>query len=160
MGNFGFDLDAAVRRDGAGADFDGETKAHLVLVEADGRYRSVADDLHFPNGSVITPDGRTLIVAETFARQLTAFDIAADGGLTGRRLWAALGERIPDGICLDSEGAVWVANPAAAECVRVAEGGAILDIVETSRPCFACMLGRRGRADAVHDDRTLIVLGP
>ena len=97
--------------------------------------------MKFPNGSVITPDGSTLIVAETLGLRLTAFDIAADGTLSNRRLWADLGARPPDGICLDAEGHVWVANPLAPECFLVAEGGHVLDVVETDQPCFACMLG-------------------
>ncbi len=100
-----------------------------------------ADDLHFPNGTVITPDGKTLIVAETLAGRLTAFDVAADGALSNRRLWAATAPRAPDGIALDASGAIWIANPTAAECVRIAEGGKVLDVVATSRNCYACMLG-------------------
>jgi sugar lactone lactonase YvrE len=100
-----------------------------------------AADLHFPNGSVITPDGATLIVAETLAMCLTAFDIARDGTLSNRRVWAPLGTRAPDGICLDADGHVWVANAIAPECVLVAPGGAIVAAVETDQPCFACMLG-------------------
>jgi sugar lactone lactonase YvrE len=100
-----------------------------------------AADLHFPNGMVITPDGRTLVVAETLAMRLTAFDIAPDGSLSNRRVWATLGMRAPDGICLDASGRVWVANAIAAECVLVAPGGEVVATVETSQPCFACMLG-------------------
>ncbi len=101
VGNFGFDL------------HKGE-KPHatvLVMVTAEGKARVVADDLTFPNGTVITPDGRTLIVGESFGRRLTAFDIAADGSLANRRVWADLGENVPDGIALDAEGAIWVASP-------------------------------------------------
>jgi sugar lactone lactonase YvrE len=97
--------------------------------------------MKFPNGSVITPDGSTLIVAETLGLRLTAFDIAEDGTLSNRRVWADLGARPPDGICLDAEGNVWVANPLAPECFLVAEGGHVVDVVETDQPCFACMLG-------------------
>jgi sugar lactone lactonase YvrE len=82
-----------------------------------------------------------LILAETFARRLTAFEIAADGNLANRRVGAPLGGRIPDGICLDGEGAIWVAHAGGPECVRVAEGGEVLDRVATSQPCYACMLG-------------------
>jgi sugar lactone lactonase YvrE len=95
----------------------------------------------FPNGTVITPDGRTMIVAESFADRLTAYDIGDDGSLSNRRLWADLGTRKPDGICLDADGAIWVANPVVNECFRVAEGGDILDVIETDNRCFACMLG-------------------
>jgi sugar lactone lactonase YvrE len=86
----------------------------------------------------ITPDGSTLIVAESFAGRLGAFDIADDGGLSNQRVWAELGEG-GDGICMDSEGAVW--TPAMKACVRVAEGGQVLDRVELDRFCFACALG-------------------
>jgi sugar lactone lactonase YvrE len=96
-----------------------------------------------PNGSVITPDGRTLIIAETLALRLTAFDIDTDGSLVNRRVWADLSAVMgaPDGICLDADGAVWIANAIANQCLRVAEGGEILDQVETSQTAFACMLG-------------------
>jgi sugar lactone lactonase YvrE len=99
---------------------------------------------------VITQDRNTLVVAESFGERLAAFDIDAMGKLSNRRIWAALPGVVPDGICLDAEGAVWVANPLARECLRVAEGGAILDRVETSAPCYACMLGG--------DDRTTLFL--
>jgi sugar lactone lactonase YvrE len=137
VGNFGFDLHAFVEaRDPAMI-----RPADLALVDPDGTVQCAATDLAFPNGTVITPDGRTLVVAETMGSRLTAFDIAADGTLTNRRVWAELPRRRPDGICLDAEGAIWVANAAAAECVRVAEGGQIIDRIETDQPCFACMLG-------------------
>jgi sugar lactone lactonase YvrE len=100
-----------------------------------------ADELHFPNGCVITPDGRTLVVAETLGLRLTAFDIASDGTLSNRRTWATLGMRAPDGICLDADGHVWIANAIAPECVRVAPGGEIVESVQTDQPCYACMLG-------------------
>jgi sugar lactone lactonase YvrE len=137
VGNFGFDLHAFVEaRDPAMI-----RSADLALVQPDGTVQCAATDLAFPNGTVITPDGRTLVVAETMGSRLTAFDIAADGTLSNRRVWAELPRRRPDGICLDAEGAIWVANAAAAECVRVAEGGQIIDRIETDQPCFACMLG-------------------
>jgi sugar lactone lactonase YvrE len=141
VGNFGFDLDAATAERGFAGVMAEHATAKLALVEADGRVRVVAQGMHFPNGAMITPDGRTLIVGETFAARLTAFDIAPDGGLSNRRVWADLAPRIPDGACLDAAGCVWAANPAAPECVRVAEGGAVREIVQTSLPCFACMLG-------------------
>ena len=100
-----------------------------------------AEDMHFPNGPVITPDGKTLIIGETLGGALTAFDIAADGALSNRRLWASTAPRVPDGIALDADGAIWIANPIAPECVRIAQGGEVLDIVETGQPCYACMLG-------------------
>jgi sugar lactone lactonase YvrE len=141
VGNFGFDLDAAAAEHGFEGVMAEHATAKLALVEPDGRVRVVADDMHFPNGAMITPDGGTLIIGETFAARLTAFDIAADGGLSNRRVWADLAPRLPDGACLDAEGCVWVANPAAPECVRIAEGGAVREVVQTSLPCYACMLG-------------------
>ncbi|MEJ0065140.1 MAG: SMP-30/gluconolactonase/LRE family protein [Caulobacteraceae bacterium] len=105
-----------------------------------------ADELIFPNGSMITPDGKTLIVGETFAGRMTAFDIAADGSLTGRRLWAALPERaVPDGACLDAEGAVWVASPTTNDVIRLKEGGEVLERIEADQGVFACMLGGEDR---------------
>jgi sugar lactone lactonase YvrE len=110
----------------------------VALLTPDGELRRVAGDLAFPNGMVVTPDGRTLIVAESYAARLTAWDIAADGSLSGRRVWAQLADP-PDGIALDAEGAVWAA--AMNRCVRVAEGGEVLQSVELDRSCFACALG-------------------
>jgi sugar lactone lactonase YvrE len=143
VGNFGFDLHTFIHEEGVeGALADpGPPKATLARIDPDGTVHAAAPDLKFPNGSVITPDGSTLIVAETLGLRLTAFDIAADGTLSNRRLWADLGARPPDGICLDAEGHVWVANPLAPECILVAEEGHVLDVVETDQPCFACMLG-------------------
>jgi sugar lactone lactonase YvrE len=125
--------------------------AEIVLVTPDGVASVVDNEIVFPNGSVVTPDGRTLIVAETFAQCLTAFDIESDGTLTNRRSFADLPGRAPDGICLDDEGAVWVADANGSACVRVLEGGTIADEVDTGRGCFACMLGG-------DDRRTLFLL--
>ena len=141
VGNFGFDLDTWIDESGFGDAFKNAPSTTLARVDPDGSAHVAADDLRFPNGIVITPDGATMIVAETMAARLTAFDIAADGSLSNRRVWADLGRRIPDGICLDAGGRVWVANPQAHECFLVAEGGEIVDIVETTENCFACMLG-------------------
>jgi sugar lactone lactonase YvrE len=119
----------------------GEPAGKIALVTPDGEAREVADGLAFPNGMVVTPDIATLIVAESFARRLTAFDIGADGGLSNRRLWADV---TGDGICIDAEGAVWtseVGPDAGGVCLRVAEGGEVLDRIELDRPCYACMLG-------------------
>ena len=113
----------------------------IALVTADGEVRQVADGLAFPNGMVVTPDNSTLIVAESWAEQLTAFDIADDGTLERRRVWAATPGDHPDGICLDADGAVWYADVGNAHCVRVGEGGAVLDTVSLDRGAFACMLG-------------------
>jgi sugar lactone lactonase YvrE len=112
-----------------------------VLVRPDGQARVVGDGLMFPNGMAVTPDGRTLVVAESYASCLTAYDIDEDGGLSGRRVWADLGDDNPDGICLDAEGAVWYADVPHAHCVRVAEGGEVLQTVDLGRGGFACVLG-------------------
>jgi len=113
-----------------------------AVVLPGGETRDVADDLWFPNGMAVTPDGSTLIVAESHAQRLTAFTITADGSLTDRRTWAELGDgAAPDGICLDADGAVWYADVPNRHCRRVAEGGQLLDTVEVDRGCFACMLG-------------------
>jgi len=108
--------------------------------------RLVAEDIQFGNGMVITPDNRTLIVAESHAQRLTAFDIDPDGALSGRRVWAEVGDDPPDGICIDSEGAVWYADVPHRRCVRLREGGEVLDTIELDRGCFACMLGGSNRA--------------
>ena len=137
-GNFGFDLDGLY--DGS-VDASAISATSLVRVDPDGTSHEAAADLRFPNGAVITEDGGTLIIAESFGGQLTAFERTADGTLTNRRVWAELDGVAPDGICLCADGSVWVANALAAECVRVAEGGAVLERVTTSRNCYACMLG-------------------
>ena len=111
----------------------------IALVTPDGRLRKVAEGLAFPNGMAITPDGRTLICAESYNGNLTAFDIEADGGLSGSRVWAKLDGQGGDGICIDAEGCVWVA--AGPRCARVREGGEVIEEVRTDRMCFACMLG-------------------
>jgi sugar lactone lactonase YvrE len=113
----------------------------VVLVRPDGQARVVGDGLMFPNGMAVTPDGRTLVVAESYASCLTAYDIDEDGGLSRRRVWADLGDDNPDGICLDAEGAVWYADVPHAHCVRVAEGGEVLQTVDLGRGGFACVLG-------------------
>ena len=113
----------------------------ITLVTPDGTARQVADGLVFPNGMLITPDNTTLIVGESYAKRLTAFDIASDGGLSNRRVWAELGDGVPDGICLDAEGAVWYADVPNKRCVRVREGGDVLQTVDLDRGCFACALG-------------------
>ncbi len=113
----------------------------VALVTPDGSARRVADGLAFPNGMLVTHDNATLIIAESYAKRLSAFGIAADGSLTGRREWAGLGDGVPDGICLDAEGAVWYADVPNKRCVRVREGGEVLQRVELDRGCFACALG-------------------
>ncbi len=141
VGNFGFDL------------HKGETPRSTTMVMAtpDGKARIVAEDLMFPNGAVITPDGRTLIVGESFGSRLTAFDISTDGSLSNRREWANIAPYVPDGICLDAEGAIWVASPTRSEVIRVKQGGEITDHIKVATDTFACMLGGADR-------RTLFVL--
>jgi sugar lactone lactonase YvrE len=117
----------------------------VALVRPDHSVRVVAEDLAFPNGMAVTADNGTLVVADSYRHQLVGFDIGADGSLSGRRVWADLGEEAPDGICLDAEGAAWYADVPHEHCVRVAEGGAILDTVPLDRGGFACMLGGRNR---------------
>lgn len=126
-----------------GFDFPGGTFAPgiIALVTPDGTVRKVAEGLAFPNGMAVTPDNATLIVAESYGSQLTAFDIAADGSLSHQRVWAAVAGSHPDGICLDAEGAVWYADVPAQQCVRVREGGEVLQTISLDRGCFACALG-------------------
>lgn len=142
VGNFGFDLDAHIHERGVPDVLASHPTAKLAKVDSSGNATVVADDMHFPNGSVITPDGKTLIVGESLGFCLTAFDIGANGELSNRRVWAPLGERVPDGIALDAEGGIWVANPFAPECFRVLEGGEVTEVITTGdQPCYACMLG-------------------
>ena len=115
----------------------------VALVTPDGAARQVADGIAFPNGMAVTPDNSTLIVAESYGNKLTAFDIAADGSLSDGRLWADV-DGFPDGICLDAEGAVWYADVPNKRCVRVREGGEVLQTIDADRGCFACMLGGAG----------------
>jgi len=130
VGNFGFD-------------FQNERfkPAEIILVTPEGDVQIVADKLAFPNGTVITPDDKTLIVAETFASKLTAFDILNDGLLKGRRVWANLKSLTPDGICLDVEGGIWIASPGSGKVFRVLEGGKVTHEVKVSTQAYACMLG-------------------
>ena len=113
----------------------------IALVTPDGSAQVVADGVAFPNGMAVTPDNATLIVAESYANRLTAFSIAADGTLADRRVWADLPGDHPDGICLDADGAAWYADVANRHCVRVAQGGEVLQSIELDRGCFACILG-------------------
>jgi sugar lactone lactonase YvrE len=131
-----------------GVSFDPEAglaSGMIALVTPDGSARQVADEIAFPNGMVVTPDNSTLIVAESFARRLTAFDIAEDGGLSNRRVWAeGVG---PDGICMDTDGAIWTDAGGFGDNLvgRIREGGEVLDTVQVDMPCFACMLGGEDR---------------
>ena len=132
VGNFGYDLLAG----------EAPQTADLIMVPMSGQPKVVASGLEFPNSAVITQDGRTLIIAETFGHKLSAFDRAADGTLSNRRVWAHLGERTPDGICLDAEGAVWVSSFVTSEFVRVLPDGSIGDIiVSPGKRAVACNLG-------------------
>ena len=117
----------------------------VALITPDGSARQVADGIAFGNGMAVTPDNSTLIVAESYGQRLTAFDIGADGSLSNRRVWADLGDGVPDGICIDAEGAVWYADVPNQRCVRVREGGEVLQTIELDRGCFACMLGGADR---------------
>jgi sugar lactone lactonase YvrE len=130
VGNIGFDFPAGEFAPGT-----------LALVSPNGSARQVADGVAFPNGIVVMPDNSTLIVAESYANSLTAFDIAADGSLSNQRVWADLDNGVPDGICLDTEGAIWYGDVPNKRCVRVREGGEVLQTIELDRGCFACMLG-------------------
>jgi sugar lactone lactonase YvrE len=112
----------------------------VVRVRPDGAADQVADGLQWPNGMAVIDDGATLVVADSHAQQLIAFDVAGDGALSGRRVWAEVAHA-PDGICSDADGAIWVASVPGRHCVRVREGGEVLNTVEVDRGCFACMLG-------------------
>jgi sugar lactone lactonase YvrE len=140
VGNIGFDFPGGEFRPGI-----------VALVGPDGSARQVADGTAFANGMVVTPDDSTLILAETYAHRLTAFDIAVDGSLSNRRVWADLPDAFPDGISLDAEGAIWYADVPGKRCVRVAQGGRVLQAIELGRGCFACTLGGA-------DGRTLFML--
>ncbi len=137
-----------------GFEFPGEEFApgFVVLVTAEGVVTPVAEGLAFPNGMAITADGSTLVVAESYAEQLTAYDVAGDGTLSGRRVWATTAGDHPDGICLDATGAIWYADVGRRHGVRVREGGEVLATVELDRGAFACTLSRDARP-------TLFVVG-
>ena len=137
IGNFGFDLQAR-------APF---ASTSLIMVTPEGAARVVATDMHFPNGTVLTPDGRTLIVGESYGQRLTAFDVRADGSLANRRVWAQLhGKGVgPDGICLDAEGAIWLASPVTREVLRVREGErSPIASPRRTRRWLACWAARTG----------------
>jgi sugar lactone lactonase YvrE len=131
----------------AGFEFPGGKFAPgiIALLRPDGSTLKVADGIAFPNGMAVTPDNATLIVAESYGKKLTAFDIAADGALSNQRVWADLNGGVPDGICMDAEGAVWYADVPNKRCVRVCEGGEVLQTIHLDRGCFACMLGGADR---------------
>jgi sugar lactone lactonase YvrE len=147
-GNFGFDLDGLY----AGTlDANQIAPTSLIRVDPDGTTHQAAADIAFPNGTVITEDGKTLVIAESIGGRLTAFDREADGTLSNRREWAALPRVAPDGICLCEDNTIWVSNALGHECIRVAEGGEVLERVTTSMNSFACMLGD-------DDRRTLYII--
>lgn len=123
----------------------------LAMVTPDGSAQPVADGVAYPHGMVVTPDNSTLILAEAYANRLTSFDIAADGSLSNRRVWADLDDGVPHGMCLDAEGAVWYGDIPNNRCVRVREGGKVLHTIDLDRGCFACMLGGA-------DKRTLFMM--
>ena len=131
IGNFGFDY----------INNKPFIPATIIMVNPEREAKIVAENMSFPNGMVITPDGKTIIIAETLSARLTAFDIKNDGTLINRRLWADLKSIPPDGICLDEEEAIWVAAPGEQRVIRVLEGGSITDIVEVKNEAYACMLG-------------------
>lgn len=141
VGNFGFDLHSGSE----------SAKAAMVLVQSDGSTEIAAEGLDFPNGTVITPDGKTLIVGESFGARLTAFDIQDNGSLTNRRVWAQMEGAVPDGICLDEAGGIWVASPISNEVLRVVEGGEVTDRISIENQAYACMLG-------AEDGKTLFIL--
>lgn len=132
VGNFGFNLDAG----------ESPRPADLICVDTDGSIRVAAEQLLFPNGTVITADGATLIIAESFGARLTAFEIDAQGMLTNRRIWAELPDgAVPDGICLDEQGGIWSASPRTNECLRQVEGGQVTHRIALEQGAYACMLG-------------------
>ena len=141
VGNFGFGLD-----EGAAFEF-----AALAGVRPDGTVFVAAEDLMFPNGSVITPDGSTLIVGESFGGQYTAWDIEADGSLSNRRIWAKIDGHVPDGCCLDADGAIWMGDVTNNRFCRVHEGGEISEMIEVDGAAVACILGGE-------DGKTLFML--
>jgi sugar lactone lactonase YvrE len=117
----------------------------IALLTPDGSARLVADGIAFPNGMAVTQDNTTLVVAESYGQKLTAFPIFADGSLGRPRVWADLGDGVPDGICLDADGAIWYADVPNRQCVRVREGGRILQTIQLDRGCFSCALGGPNR---------------
>ena len=151
VGHFGFDLETEMAARGVASVIADHPTATLACIAPDGTARVAATDMHFPNGTVITLDGKTLIVAETFGGTLSAFTIDDEGSLANRRVWATTWPRIPDGITLDADGHIWIASPRGSECALIAEGGDVLEVIDTGQPCYACMLGG-------DDGRTLFML--
>jgi len=137
--------------DGRGNTYINGGPGVIALVSPDGSARQVADGIAFPNGMAVMPDNSTLIIAESHGKKLTAFDISVDGSLSNQRVWADLGSGVPDGICIDADHAVWYADVPNKRCVRVREGGEVLQTITVDRGCFACMLGGP-------DKRTLFIV--
>jgi sugar lactone lactonase YvrE len=131
--------------DGRGNTYINGGRGIIALLGPDGPARQVADGIAFPNGMAVTPDNSTLIIAESHGKRLTAFDITAHGSLSNRRVWADLGDGVPDGICIDADNAVWYGDVPNKRCVRVREGGEVLQTINLDRGCFACMLGGVGK---------------
>jgi sugar lactone lactonase YvrE len=151
VGNFGFDLDHEIEARGIEGVLADHPTAKIALVQPDGSVSVAAADMHFPNGTVITSDGKSLIVGQSLGADLVAFDIGADGALSNRRVWASVAPMVPDGICLDADGAIWIANPIAPQCARIGQGGKVLEVIDTGDNCYACMLGGE-------DGKTLFML--
>ncbi|HEY5103857.1 MAG TPA: SMP-30/gluconolactonase/LRE family protein [Acidimicrobiales bacterium] len=152
VGNFGFDLDVLLRDEGVeGLMATPPPTTNVVVLNSDGAVIQVVPKMAFPNGSVITPDGKTLIVGETMTFCLNAFDINHNGTLANRRVWAQLDFVATDGMCLDADGQIWLANALTNQVLRVKEGGEITAVVETTMTAFACMLGGS-------DQKTLYVM--
>jgi len=152
VGHFGFDLDAFLEDHtfSETAAIPGIPGASILIIETNGTVRETADRLRFPNGMTFAMGGEQLIVAETLGQCLTAFDVATDGSLMRRRVWAETPGVAPDGICMDVDGAIWVANATAPECLKIEQGGRVLARVHTAENCFACCLGGQ-------DGRTLFM---
>lgn len=131
VGHFGYDMNAGEKY----------RPASILLARADGEVTTVAADIAFPNGSVITPDGKTLIVGQSFAGSYLAFDIAEDATLSNRRTWASIDGTAPDGCALDAEGAIWFSDAVGSQVLRVREGGEVTHTITTDQPTFACALG-------------------
>ena len=141
VGNFGFN----------GRNNESIKSTNLILIRPNEKPIIAASDLYFPNGTIITEDNKTLIIAETYAARLTAFDINDDGSLSNRRLWADLKNKkkdytpVPDGICIDKENAIWMASPSTREVLRIKEGGVIIDRISVQTNAYACVLGGKDR---------------
>ena len=131
VGNFGFDLHGGAPQD----------KAEIVMIDSHGSPELFSDNVIFPNGCVLTPDEKTLIVAETFAHRLTAFELGDDGLSVSSSVWAGLGDMTPDGICMDHHGRIWVASPGTREVILVKKGGDKIASCQTAGTPYACMLG-------------------